>query len=924
MISRHPALKRLGIVAIPFLLFFPTSADFLFSFETPQPVTLSSVGIGDPPVEPESPETPSAPAGAVEDACKKALLAYLYETLGSGEFSRLKDPVDTLILPNYQDYITKIEIVSVSRLPGGDAAVVSATVTIDAAAVTDYLENIKKLEAAPAAPRRLSAAEKENLISRAQAIYIQGEVASDILLDRMRGIESFLSARTLFETAESTEGVYRCLMGIGRAHASLGDVAAARTDFERALELAAVLGRADYAAAARIARARLMAASGDPIGAGREIEAVLADPSISGYNGLVGEALMVAGEIDFAGGRYESAETKLGRAVGIFEGLADVKRLTVAHLLRGRVLIAAGDTPAAVESFKLAKVLADRVDDKISETEALIGMSRAYRVGGDPKTASLYLTDALASSRGSGWAAGEIASLCETAYTEMDLGDLAAARLTAAAAHTAALSGRDPVLIAATLLVLGEVLRSSGDNNAAFEAFLSCVTASSDIRVVGRDMPFLFFGDDQRDAALSGLIVLSEAVGRQKKVPAAGAGYEGAVVMREVLFDPPAVGLRDAALIRLFREAAMRAIAPEGVSLSGESVGLSEDSRTEAVRLNDEAVGSLLEVEKRISGEAPRLAALIGIKYPDPSDISRTLPENAALVHYVTGPAGAFALVVTRRGTSIIRLPEGYEEISAATVRLNEAAGVLRVGADGEIPLDFTEASTALTSMLIAPILPAIAGVTAIGISPGTSFPAFPIQALGRYTDEGAYRFLGEDYALFGTSWLSPTVSGDAPGVNAPAGYDVLIVGDMDLPVSTTPEEPTDQEAPGETEGQDKQAPHDDGSLRIARSSPESPWWDIRTRLFVLTRAGLWGATEFSRFEYLSYLLSRPVMTVPAGAAPEAASYQVYTTIGASRERPVLSGYADAVRLSAAGLRSGASADWVRMLMIGNFVSEHR
>ena len=86
-------------------------------------------------------------------------------------------------------------------------------------------------KAKPQAPRTLSAAENEVLVSKAQAIYIQGEVASDILLDRLRGIESFLSAKTLFETAESTEGVYRCHMGIGRAYASLGDVTAARIDY---------------------------------------------------------------------------------------------------------------------------------------------------------------------------------------------------------------------------------------------------------------------------------------------------------------------------------------------------------------------------------------------------------------------------------------------------------------------------------------------------------------------------------------------------------------------------------------------------------------------------------------------------------------------------------------------------------------------
>ena len=62
-------------------------------------------------------------------------------------------------------------------------------------------------------------------------------------------------------------------------------------------------------------------------------------------------------------------------------------------------------------------------------------MSRAYRIAGDPKTASLYLADALKTARDSGWVVGEIACLCETARVQMDLGDPESAKTSAAAAH---------------------------------------------------------------------------------------------------------------------------------------------------------------------------------------------------------------------------------------------------------------------------------------------------------------------------------------------------------------------------------------------------------------------------------------------------------------------------------------------------------
>jgi tetratricopeptide (TPR) repeat protein len=919
MISRRPATKQALLIGLGLLLFVPATAGLLFSSELPRPVVVTSVGIGAPPAETEPLDSAPAPSGALEDAGRKAVLSYLYSVLGSREFLRLKDALDTLVLPHYRDYITKTEILSVSELPGGDAVVLSAAVTIDAAALAGYLENIEKLDAKPQAPRTLSAAEKEILISKAQAIYIQGEVASDILLDRIRGIESFLSAKALFETAESSEGVYRCLMGIGRARASLGDVTTARTDLDGALNLAAGLGRADYAAA-RIARARLLAGAGDLEGARREIADVLNDPSFSGYDGIVGEALLIDAELDYRAGDYESAGTKLTRAVGTFEAAGDVKRLTQAQLLTGLVLIAERDGPGAVGSFKLARSLADKFDDRISDTKALIGMSRASRIAGDPKTAALYLDDALKTARDAGWGVGELACLCEEAYTQSELGNAAGAEAAAAAAHAAALSRQDPALIAAALLAVGEVARAAGNDRAALDALVSCIETSSDVRVVGRDVPFLFFGDAQRDAALSHLLLLSAGAGKEKTAFAAVAGYEAAIIAREALLDSPALPDGEAGLMRSFRDAAMRAIAAEDVSIGGESVTFSDTSRAEAARLLDEALRTLDDARKRIARESPRLAVLIGIKETNPADFARGLPAGAALVHYVIHPEGAYALVVTGKGASIVDLPAGYEDISAALIRHGEAAASLTIGADGEVPLDFTQASTSLASMLLAPAIPTLAGITTIGIAPGLTREPLPMSALGRYNEEGRFSFLGEDYILFDTSWLSPSAADFSPAPDTSAGG-VLVVGEMELPGADEAVPAAEPSAPEGAGGGNNPAPDGNASLPIVRYSPDSRWWDAPGGLVVFQRKDVWGRTDFSRVEYLSCLSSLPVIVVPDTAAPDAVSAFLKEMVAASGGRPVLFGYADALRIAAATSRSGGSTGWIRFILISDFVS---
>jgi tetratricopeptide (TPR) repeat protein len=924
MISWFPALRSFGTIGIALLVSLSASAAPAAPAGGTSPVVLVTVGMGPPPPAEGSSE-PSTPAlSALDDSRKKAILLYLYKTLGPDEFSRLKDAINALVLPDYEKYCVKTETISVASLPGGDLVVLKAAVTVDAAALSAYIENIKKLQPKPETPRALTAGEKEILFSKAQAIYIQAEVASDILLDRLRGIESFLAAQTIFETAGSSDGIYRCLMGTGRARASLGDIAAARDDFERALEIAGGLKRPDYMAAARVARARLALASGDPAGALRELNGVLDDASLSSYEGIYGDASLLEAEIEYADGDYGSARTALDRAITTLEGLADIKRLTRAHLLRGLIDVAEGDGTTAVGAFKTAKILADKLDDAASGVKALVGIARAYRTAGDPKSASLYLSDALKTARDSGWVGGEIASLCESARAQMDLGDPAGAKTSAAEAHDLALSLGDPAPLAAALLVLADACRALGQDDEALDALISYEEVSADVRVTGSDVPFLRFGDAERDAALGRALDLAVTLGKEKKIVPLIAAHEGSALAADALADPPPLSRSDAALTALFRDAAMRAIAAEAAALDGDYAKMADTSRAEIVRIKDEANRSLTDIRARIVRESPPLAALFGMKNRDAADIARDLPEGAALVTYLVYGDNAFARVITRDRDWLVRLGGGYDDIKTATEKMNDVVKSTTAGGTGEISLSFTEAATALSSLLITPILPKLAGVMAIGISPPASLPSLPIQAMGRYNDEGGFVFLGREYALFETSSLSPRLAQPSPSGTGADARDILIVGGDDL-LSAGPETPQDGHDSGAGEG-------DTGSSdaagaetpRVVHIGAGGPWWESGGGLTVLTDANLWGESDFSRIEYLSVVTDRPVLIVPGGGgAGEGSAFLNVMTAGMG-QRTILGAYTDAARSSAEASLSGGDLHWVLFTLISNFVSKQR
>ncbi len=98
MISWRPALRSLGTIGIPLLIFIAVSADLPASAQDPNAVVITSVGMGAPPADKESPDSATPAYSAVDDARKKAVLMYLYETLGRDDFFRLQGAMPLRVL----------------------------------------------------------------------------------------------------------------------------------------------------------------------------------------------------------------------------------------------------------------------------------------------------------------------------------------------------------------------------------------------------------------------------------------------------------------------------------------------------------------------------------------------------------------------------------------------------------------------------------------------------------------------------------------------------------------------------------------------------------------------------------------------------------------------------------------------------------
>ncbi|HXT16787.1 MAG TPA: CHAT domain-containing protein [Gemmatimonadaceae bacterium] len=150
------------------------------------------------------------------------------------------------------------------------------------------------------------------------------------------------------------------------------------------------------------------------------------------------------------------------------------------------------------------------------------------------------------------------------------------------------------------------------------------------------------------------------------------------------------------------------------------------------------------------------------------------LGKAAAFIDYVTLDTLAFALVVTRAGAAVVRLPETTAAIAAAVRALRRPMGAYLGRIDlSRLRFD-RRASAQLYRMLITPLAGRVAGASRLVIVPDGPLHLLPFDAL-LPSDAPAAPFLIDRYEI---SYLpSPRFFGTATGAPSFSGGSLLFVG---------------------------------------------------------------------------------------------------------------------------------------------------
>ena len=755
-----PLLLLVAFASLPPLILIAGEENL--TVEDDDKITILSAGTGPGTITTDETTAEDRGNSALMDAERKAVIYFIFDTIGDKEFSRIERGIDSLILDSYEKYVIKSEIIYTTPLPLTDDIIITAEVTLNSSSLSDYLENVSRLEPKPLDPEVLTSDEIKGLTDGARKLFIQGEVASEMLYDHVRGIELFTRAIEQYREVGDDEGLFLSLIGRGRASGSLGQVKYAMADFLEALGLSREMGMDRYRARADLEMARLLILMGDYDGALEYIPTSRGsnsrpDPDIP--DGLKGEILMALTDIDYALDRPDKAIEEIREAISIFETLGDVRRLGKAQLTLGLILLSVGDVKSAIMELKFMKKLSEKFKDNNARVITLIALGRAYMEIGDNDGAEIFLKEALVTAKESGWIVGEVRANIGLSRLSRLKGETdRAISFIFDANELVEVTGSPsppspPSLIAAALYTQGLIFLDEGNKKDALKSLSDAVETASKPSVIGSRYPFDPFTEGDLKDALTHLLGLTMELEKEEKGLFALLTYQGVLTAMEFLSSSIYQDY-DEGLIDEWREAMRTSLCLENLILSTDTSGVSESSLSVMIKKREEVNKTIREISNTILRKDPKLAILLKIDVQNPRDLKGSVGENSAFVRYFLGEERAFALLMTYEELTIIELSANTGEIEEFVAELNSyIQGEDSDPDEGPPPSpstsSFEEASNALYNALITPLLFRLTDTLTLGISPGVALTSVPFFALGGYQGDGEFRFLFDEYDLF-------------------------------------------------------------------------------------------------------------------------------------------------------------------------------
>jgi len=760
------AEKALFILLSVLLLLF--SIPPLLAAQTGEGVFVTASGEEKISADAAAPPSDKDIENALEDAKKNALVSYLTETLGEDEFSRLKQAIDSLILSSYQRFVIDAVILDTLRSPEGETITVKAEVTLDKGKITDAVETIARLEPKKAEPQGLSDAEKKGLIQKGNERFLQGEVASGVLLDPARGIELFSAAKNLYDQAHYEEGAIKCLIEMARARLSIGYLDQAMTSFVEAEDMARDSGVAALSLEAKMGRAEILFLTGNSDDASSILKEALDDSRVLGNEELIGRALFLSGLVEYARDDKEQALSFFADSVEIYERLRDRERYGEAKLSIGFALLSIKRYDEALSACTLVKTVAENADYTELLAMSLIGIGIAHREAGDEGGAVDVLREAANIAEGINWTPGLARAKIELAKTYKNQDNLldGESEITSAI-ELSRLSG-SPSLIAASLGVQGEILIASGKKREALLSLADAVASGCDLRVRLLRGPLAPYSESDRKRDLSSLLLVARDLEKEEVGFSAALVYEASRYAEAIyLMDEDAplifVAPRErGTLIARWKDETRTLAGLDFILLSEKTNRLAGPSLDILIQKREEESGSFSNLTGEIAKKDPALGRLLGIDAIDAGLVSSKLQDDTAMLSYFFGETTVFGLFASRGSLEIIPLVAAPDEIRGwmddlayYLSRAGASSGVSETSLFKGNERAVTESADKLTRALILPLISGKGIIGRIGFSPGFDLSSLSLFNLGWYEGsqepggEMTFFSLGEKYELF-------------------------------------------------------------------------------------------------------------------------------------------------------------------------------